>query len=290
MDFTANFPKKFPEQHQNIQPGIEKEMNPTPIFKSEGYGIINRKLKDKVAVITGGDSGIGKAAAVALANEGTDIAIIYNNENKDAEDTKKEIEKAGRKCVLIAGDIKNKDFCNKAIEKVISSLGKINILINNAAVQYEQQNIEDITEEQLKKTFETNIFGTFFMTQAAIAHLQKGDSIINTTSITAYRGHETLIDYSSTKGALTSFTRSLAMNLVSKGIRVNAVAPGPVWTPLIPASFDEKKVGNFGTDNKQGRAAQPVELAGAYVFLASQEASFITGTTIHVNGGDMVMS
>lgn len=290
MDFTANFPKKFPEQHQNIQPGIEKEMNPTPIFKSEGYGIINGKLKDKVAVITGGDSGIGKAAAVALANEGTDIAIIYNNENKDAEDTKKEIEKAGRKCVLIAGDIKNKDFCNKAIEKVISSLGKINILINNAAVQYEQQNIEDITEEQLKKTFETNIFGTFFMTQAAIAHLQKGDCIINTTSITAYRGHETLIDYSSTKGALTSFTRSLAMNLVSKGIRVNAVAPGPVWTPLIPASFDEKKVGNFGTDNKQGRAAQPVELAGAYVFLASQEASFITGTTIHVNGGDMVMS
>lgn len=290
MDFTANFPKKFPEQHQNIQPGIENEMNPTPIFKSEGYGIINGKLKDKVAVITGGDSGIGKAAAVALANEGTDIAIIYNNENKDAEDTKKEIEKAGRKCFLIAGDIKNKDFCNKAIEKVISSLGKINILINNAAVQYEQQNIEDITEEQLKKTFETNIFGTFFMTQAAIAHLQKGDCIINTTSITAYRGHETLIDYSSTKGALTSFTRSLAMNLVSKGIRVNAVAPGPVWTPLIPASFDEKKVGNFGTDNKQGRAAQPVELAGAYVFLASQEASFITGTTIHVNGGDMVMS
>lgn len=290
MDFTANFPKKFPEQHQNIQPGIEKEMNPTPIFKSEGYGIINGKLKDKVAVITGGDSGIGKAAAVALANEGTDIAIIYNNENKDAEDTKKEIEKAGRKCVLIAGDIKNKGFCNKAIEKVISSLGKINILINNAAVQYEQQNIEDITEEQLKKTFETNIFGTFFMTQAAIAHLQKGDCIINTTSITAYRGHETLIDYSSTKGALTSFTRSLAMNLVSKGIRVNAVAPGPVWTPLIPASFDEKKVGNFGTDNKQGRAAQPVELAGAYVFLASQEASFIAGTTIHVNGGDMVMS
>ncbi|QLY79733.1 SDR family oxidoreductase [Clostridium intestinale] len=290
MDFTANFPKKFPEQHQNIQPGIEKEMNPTPIFKSEGYGIINGKLKDKVAVITGGDSGIGKAAAIALANEGADIAIIYNNENKDAEDTKKEIEKAGRKCVLIAGDIKIKDFCNKAIEKVISSLGKINILINNAVVQYEQQNIEDITEEQLKKTFETNIFGTFFMTQAAIAHLQKGDSIINTTSITAYRGHETLIDYSSTKGALTSFTRSLAMNLVSKGIRVNAVAPGPVWTPLIPASFDEKKVGNFGTDNKQGRAAQPVELAGAYVFLASQEASFITGTTIHVNGGDMVMS
>jgi NAD(P)-dependent dehydrogenase (short-subunit alcohol dehydrogenase family) len=290
MDFTAKFPKKFPEQHQNIQPGIEKKMNPTPIFKAEGYGIINGKLKDKVAVITGGDSGIGKAAAIALANEGADISIIYNNENEDAEETKKEIEKIGRKCILIAGDIKVKNFCNKAIEQSIKELGKINILINNAAVQYEQQNIEDITEEQLKKTFETNIFGTFFMTQAAISHLQKGDCIINTTSITAYRGHETLIDYSSTKGALTSFTRSLAMNLVSKGIRVNAVAPGPVWTPLIPASFDEKKVGNFGTDNKQGRAAQPVELAGAYVFLASQEASFITGTTIHVNGGDMVMS
>lgn len=290
MDFTANFPKKFPEQHQNVQPGIEKEMNPTPIFKSEGYGIINGKLKDKVAVITGGDSGIGKAAAIALANEGADIAIIYNNENEDAENTKKEIEKIGRKCILIAGDIKVKDFCNKAIEKTVSALGKVNILINNAAVQYEQQNIEDITEEQLRKTFETNIFGTFFMTQAAVTHLQKGDCIINTTSITAYRGNETLIDYSSTKGALTSFTRSLAMNLIPKGIRVNAVAPGPVWTPLIVASFDGQKVSSFGSDNKQGRAAQPVELAGAYVFLASQEASFITGTTIHVNGGDMVMS
>lgn len=290
MDITKNFPKKFPPQHQGVQPGIEKNMNPKPVFKGDGYGVINGKLKDKVAIVTGGDSGIGRAVAYALANEGADIAIMYHNEEEDANETKREVESLGRKCILISGDIKNKNFCFHGVKETIDSLGGVNILVNNCAVQYEQQNFEDITEEQLRKTFETNLFGAFFMTQAVLPHLTRGDCVINTTSITAYKGNETLIDYSATKGALTSFTRSLATSLVKKGIRVNAVAPGPVWTPLIVSSFDEKKVGEFGVDNPQGRAAQPVELAGAYVFLASQDSSFITGTTIHINGGEMVIS
>jgi len=287
--YGTSFPSSFPPQHQPIQPGIEALMTPRPIFDNPNYKG-SGKLKDKVAIITGGDSGIGRAVSLAFAKEGSDIVIVYLYEHEDAEETKNLVEAQGRRCLLIAGDLKKEDFCKKIVDDTIKTFGKLDILVNNAAIQFYKPNLLDITAKQLEDTFRTNIFPLFFVTQAALPYLKPGSSIINTASVTAYRGNKDLIDYSSTKGAIVSFTRALAINLVSQGIRVNGVAPGPVWTPLIPASFDEKKVGNFGTDNKQGRAAQPVELAGAYVFLASQEASFITGTTIHVNGGDMVMS
>ena len=285
---NKNFPSSFPKQKQNIQPGIEKDMSPKPIYKNEI--LENKKLKDKVAIITGGDSGIGRAVAVAYAREGAKIAIIYLNEHKDAEITKKEIETLNGECILISGDIGDENFCISAINEVINKFNKINILINNSAEQHECQSLEEITKDQLEKTFKTNVFGAVYLTKAVIKYLNIGDSIINTTSITAYSGNKTLIDYSMTKGALTTFTRSLATNLVDKGIRVNSVAPGPVWTPLIPASFDAEKVSNFGSDNLMKRAAQPVEICEAYVFLASDAASFITGQTIHINGGDMVVS
>lgn len=284
-----NYPKNLPAQHQNVQPGIEKNMNPRPIYKNnDSYN--NGKLKDKVAIITGGDSGIGRAVAIAYAKEGAKIAIVYLNEHEDAEITKKEIESLGGECILLSGDIGNEQFCISAINSTKNKFNKINIIVNNSAEQHACNNLTDITTEQLEKTFKTNVFGAFFITKEALKHLSYGDCIINTTSITAYKGDEKLIDYSMTKGALTSFTRSLALNLVNKGIRVNAVAPGPVWTPLIPSSFDEFQVAMFGQDNPMKRAAQPVEIADAYVFLASEGAGFITGETIHINGGELVNS
>ena len=285
---NKNFPKSFPKQMQNMQPGIEEDMNPKPIYKCEN--LESKKLKDKVVIISGGDSGIGRAVSIAYAREGAKIAIIYLNEHKDAEITKKEIEDLNGECILIPGDISDENFCISAVNEVINKFNKINILINNSAEQHECQSLEEITKEQLEKTFKTNVFGAVYLTKAVIKHLSFGDSIINTTSITAYNGNKTLIDYSMTKGALTTFTRSLATNLVDKGIRVNAVAPGPVWTPLIPASFTAEEVSKFGSDNLMKRPAQPVEICEAYVFLASDSASFITGQTIHVNGGDMVVS
>ncbi|WP_066893198.1 SDR family oxidoreductase [Clostridium nigeriense] len=284
-----NFPKTFPVQHQNVQPGIEENMTPKPIYKNDD-NISGKKLKDKVAVITGGDSGIGRAVAIAFAKEGAKIAIIYLNEHEDAETTKKEIESIGGECILISGDIGNEEFCISSINSIKSKFNKINIIVNNSAEQHVCNNLTDITEQQLEKTFRTNVFGAVFITKEALKHLSQGDSIINTTSITAYNGNETLIDYSMTKGALTTFTRSLALSLITKGIRVNSVAPGPVWTPLIPASFDATKVSIFGQSNPMKRAAQPVEIADAYVFLASDGASFITGETIHINGGELVNS
>lgn len=284
-----NFPKSFQPQHQNVQPGIEENMNPKPIFKNAASEV-GGKLKDKVAIITGGDSGIGRAVSIAYAKEGAKIAIIYLNEHEDAEITKREIEAVGGECILISGDIGNEDFCISAINTVISKFNKINIVVNNSAEQHVCNNLTDITKEQFERTFKTNVYGAFFITKEALKHLTQGDCIINTTSITAYKGNETLIDYSMTKGALTSFTRSLAVNLVAKGIRVNAVAPGPVWTPLIPASFDANQVSTFGQSNPMKRPAQPVELAESYVFLASDGAGFITGETIHVNGGEFVGS
>jgi len=285
--FYLNFPKSFPEQHQNKQPGIEAQMNPKPIFEDPAYNG-SEKLKGKIALITGGDSGIGKATAIAFAKEGADLAVIYYDEKEDAEETKKIIEQHKRRCVLIPGDISDDNFCKTAVQTTINEFSKLDIVVNNAAVQFPQNSIEDITNEQLQKTFATNIFSMFYITRAALAHLKPGACIINTASITAYNGSPTLIDYSSTKGAIVAFTRSLSKSLINRQIRVNAVAPGPVWTPLIPASFSQQDVSKFGSDSTMGRAAQPVELASAYVFLASPEASYITGEIIHVNGGDFI--
>lgn len=283
------FPMKFNPQHQDTQPGLEALMNPKPTSEKPDYKGCE-KLLNKVAIITGGDSGIGKAIALAFASEGADIVIVYLNEEVDAKETKSMIEKKGRSCLTIAGDLGDESFCQKVINDTINTFGHIDILVNNAAVQYPQNSILDITAEQLQLTFKTNIFSIFYLTKAALPHLKKGCSIINTSSITAYAGHETLIDYSATKGAITSFTRSLSLNLASEGIRVNAVAPGPIWTPLIPSSFSKEEVSKFGTTTPMGRAGQPCELAPAYVYLASEDSSYVSGQVIHVNGGKITES
>ncbi|MDX5348279.1 MAG: SDR family oxidoreductase [Hymenobacteraceae bacterium] len=282
-----NKPKSFPPQEQEQQPGKEYKMHPEPEIIRKGYKGSD-KLKDKVALITGGDSGIGRAVAVHFAREGADVAIVYLNEDKDAKDTRKMVEDEGRKCLLLSGDIGDESFCKKAVQQTVKELGKLNIVVNNAAEQHEQEDIRDISKEQLERTFKTNIFSFFYITQEALNHLQKGDCIINTTSVTAYHGHKTLLDYSSTKGAILAFTRSLSKNLAEKGIRVNAIAPGPIWTPLIPASFDEDHVKKFGQSTPLKRAGQPSELGPAYVFLASEDSSYVVGEVLHVNGGEMV--
>lgn len=277
----------LPPQHQEQQPGIESKMSPAPQFEKPTYKAAG-KLTGKVAMITGGDSGIGRAVAVTYAKEGADVAIVYLNEHKDAEETKRQVEQEGRKCVLIPGDIGDDQFAKKAVQQTVNELGKLDIVVNNAAEQHPQQKLEDITKEQLERTFRTNIFGMFFLTQAALPHLKKGSAIVNTTSITAYAGNKTLIDYSSTKGAITTFTRSLSLNLVEQGIRVNAVAPGPIWTPLIPSTFDAKTVSEFGGAQPMKRPGQPEELAPAYVYLASDDSSYVSGQVIHINGGEII--
>ncbi|MBW4082323.1 glucose 1-dehydrogenase [Paenibacillus sp. S150] len=279
--------KTLPPQVQDRQPGIESEMNPRPEFETSSYKAAG-KLLGKAALITGGDSGIGRAVAVHFAKEGADVVISYLNEHSDAEETKRQVEQEGRKCILVAGDIGVEAFCQDLINKTVEGLGKLDILINNAAEQHPQDKIEDITSEQLERTFRTNIFSMFYLTKAAMPHLKKGSTIINTTSITAYRGSPQLLDYSSTKGAILSFTRSLSMNLAEKGIRVNAVAPGPIWTPLIPSTFDAKKVSEFGGTQPMQRPGQPEELAPAYVYLASDDSSYVSGQVMHVNGGEIV--
>lgn len=281
------YPTKFIAQHQNKQPGIEKEMTPIPISDDPEYKP-SEKLKDKVAIITGGDSGIGKAVAILFAKEGASVFIPYYDEDIDAQDTKAIIVGLGGKCEIMKCDIRTETVCKQIVQNAMNAFGKINILVNNAAVQYPQKNLEDITEEQLKRTFETNIYPMFFISKACLPHMKQGDAIINTASVTAYEGHDQLLDYSATKGAIVTFTRSLSANLATKGIRVNGVAPGPIWTPLIPASFDEQKVGKFGNNTPMKRAGQPVEVAPAYLYLASNEASYITGQIIHVNGGVIV--
>ena len=277
----------IPPQTQDEQPGKEKLMVPKPQDDDPNYRGSD-KLKGKVALITGGDSGIGRATAIAFAKEGADVAILYLNEHEDAKETQAKVKKYGQRCEIIAGDIGDDAFCHEAVEKTVRSLGRLDILVNGAAEQHPQEDIQDISKEQLERTFRTNIFSFFYMTQAALKHLKEGGVIINTTSVTAYKGNDMLLDYSSTKGAIVAFTRSLSKNLAKKGIRVNAVAPGPIWTPLIPATFDEKKVAEFGKNTPMERAGQPSEVAPSYVFLASNDASYMTGQVLHPNGGDVV--
>lgn len=277
-------PDSFPQQQQS-QPGDEHKMTPEPEVIRDNY-TGSEKLQGKKALITGGDSGIGRSVAVHFAREGADVAIVYFDEDKDAQDTKAMVEKEGRTCLLIKGDVKDENLCKDTVERTIDELGGLNILVNNAAVQFPKSEFKDITGEQVRKTFETNILPFFYFTREALKHFKKGDCIVNTTSVTAYRGSEHLIDYSSTKGAIVSFTRSTSAMLAEKGIRVNGVAPGPIWTPLIPATFDD--VTEFGQQVPMKRAGQPSEVGPAYVFLASEDASYITGQIIHVNGGEVV--
>ena len=284
-----NKPESLPPQKQKNQPGDEHKMTPEPEIIRDSYKGSD-KLQGKVALITGGDSGIGRSVAVHFAREGADVAIVYLNEDKDAEDTKKMIEDEGRKCIILSGDVGDEAFCQQAVQRTVDELGKLDILVNNAAEQHDQKDLRDISKEQLQRTFQTNIFGMFYITKAALEHLPNGSAIINTTSVTSYRGSNHLMDYASTKGAITAFTRSLSSNLAEQNIRVNAVAPGPIWTPLIPATFSEEKVKEFGQSVPLKRPGQPSEVGPAYVFLASDDGSYITGQVIHVNGGEQIGS
>lgn len=277
----------FPAQHQVRQPGLECVMNPLPQAEDPNYQG-SGKLKNKVAIITGGDSGIGRAVSIAFAKEGAAVVIVHLDEYDDAQVTKQRVESFGRKCMILAGDVGNEAFCKDVADKTLAAWGKIDVLVNNAAEQYPQNGIEFITATQLERTFRTNIFSLFYLTKAAIPHMKAGSAIINTTSIVAYEGHEQLIDYAATKGAIVAFTRSLSQSLIAKGIRVNGVAPGPIWTPLIPASFPAEQVATFGSTTPMKRAGQPFELAPAYVYLASNDSSYVAGQILHVNGGTVV--
>ncbi|NJK96488.1 MAG: SDR family oxidoreductase [Bacteroidales bacterium] len=285
MDNIQESTKKEPQQQK--RPGFEAEMRPTPVYddkSKKGSG----KLLNKVAVITGGDSGIGRAVAILFAKEGADVAVVYLNEHEDAKITQQEIQNYGRECLLISGDLESEDFCKSIIERVIDEFEKIDILVNNAAVQFECEKLEDITTAQLIKTFTTNIYSFFWLTKAALPHMKHGSNIINSTSVTAYRGTSHLIDYASTKGAIVAFTRSLALNLMDRGIRVNAVAPGPIWTPLITSSFQPERVAQHGAGAPMQRSGEPVEVAPSYLFLACDDSSYMSGQVLHPNGGEVI--
>lgn len=279
-------PEEVPPQHQEQQPGIEQQMNPQPIYDDgkPGFG----RLVGKVAIITGGDSGIGRAVAVSFAKEGADVVIVYLNEHEDAERTAASVSKWGRQAFLLPIDVSKEENCKRIVTETISNFGRIDILVNNAAIQFEHENVEEIPSEEWEQTFRVNIFSHFYLIKHAMPYLKEGSTIINTASVNAYKGNQMLMDYSATKGAIVAFTRSLAQSVVKKGIRVNAVAPGPVWTPLIPASFPDEEVASFGKDIPMGRAAQPVEISPCYVFLASNESAFLTGQVLHPNGGTII--
>jgi NAD(P)-dependent dehydrogenase (short-subunit alcohol dehydrogenase family) len=287
MAKTKDEKKLRPAQSQNHRPGHHADMRPLPRAQLPQYKPAG-KLKSKIALITGGDSGIGRAVAIAFAKEGADVAIVYLNEHEDAKKTQQLVRREGRKCLVIAGDVGDDLFCQECVEKTVEELGGVDIVVNNAAEQHPQESIEKISAYQLERTFRTNIFSYFFIVKAAMKHLKPGSTIINTASVTAYRGSPQLLDYSSTKGAIVAFTRSLAENLAERKIRVNGVAPGPVWTPLIPSTFPPDKVAKFGSDVPLGRAGEPAEIAPCFVFLASTDSSYMTGQVLHPNGGEIV--
>ena len=282
-------PDKIPAQSQDNKPAHESEMTPKPIYDRDSYKGSD-KLKGKVALITGGDSGIGRSVAVLYAKEGADVAIVYLDEHDDAKKTKELVEAQGQKCLIIPGDISGEKFCHEAVEKTVSELGRLDILVNNAAEQYmeDPQTMEDIDSARLGSIFSVNIFSMFYFCKAAIPHLKEGSTIINTTSINAFKGNASLLSYSTTKGAILAFTRSLSQSLLEKGIRVNGVAPGPIWTPFIPDAFPADKVEGFGKSVPMKRPGQPVEVATCFVFLASEDSSYIAGQTLHPNGGVVV--
>lgn len=278
------FKVEFPPQHQDVQPGMEYLMKPLPIFDDCNYHGCG-KLKDKVAIVTGGDSGIGRSVAVRYAKEGAKVVIVYLNEDRDANYTKQYIEEFGGSCIILSGDIKNKDFCNYVVNETIKCFGKLDILVNNAGVQYQQKSLICISDEQFDFTMKTNVYSMFYLTKAALKFMKAGASIINVTSITTFYGEPELIDYVTSKGAIVGFTRALATNLASKDIRVNAVSPGVFWTPLQPASWDSSKIPTLGSDSSMKRAGQPYEIAPIFVYLASDESSYTTGQVMHINGG-----
>jgi NAD(P)-dependent dehydrogenase (short-subunit alcohol dehydrogenase family) len=282
-------PDQVPGQTQSKQPGEEKKMTPKPQAEKSSHRGSGR-LEGRVALITGGDSGIGRAVAIAFAKEGCDVAVSYLNEHDDAKETAERVRELGRKCELLPGDVGDSKLCQELVERTVKTLGRLDILVNNAAEQHPKKSVTEISDEQLERTFRTNIFSQFYLVRAALPHLrrQKGATIINTSSVTAYRGSEHLLDYSSTKGAIVSFTRSLSKALAPEKIRVNGVAPGPIWTPLIPATFPKEKVESFGQDVPMERPGQPEEVALCYVFLASNESSYMTGQVLHPNGGEVI--
>lgn len=282
-----DMPDYQPPQHQDRQPGLQEPMSPSPRAEMADYHGAG-KLRDRVAIVTGGDSGIGRAVAIGYAKEGADVAVVYLNEHDDAQETSRHIQAAGRACLLLAGDVGDEAFCRKVVQETMATFGRVDVVVNNAGEQHPQDSLEKIGADQLERTFRTNVFAQFFLTKAALPYLKPGAAIINTTSITAYRGNPKLLDYSATKGAVTAFTRSLSQALAEKGIRVNAVAPGPIWTPLIPSTFSAEHVEKFGSSQPLGRVGQPDEVAPAYIFLATDDSSYMSGQVLHPNGGEVI--